>query len=179
MSFSDILQNANSLLDDYRIEAKWIIIDEVQDSDKLQLYFIDKLKSANTKLFAVGDPNQVIYNWRGSTPSVFYTLKNKYDAKELSLPINYRSSTSILEVAKCFLENGSDLTGIREPGNKIVVKKQYNPFNQACYLVDKIREIHNLGIPFNEIAVFYRIQNQSSGFRKCIFEKMRFHMKYR
>jgi len=164
MSFSDILQNANILLDDYKIETKWIIIDEVQDSDKLQLHFIDKLKSANTKLFAVGDPNQVIYSWRGSTPSVFYTLKHKYDAKELSLPINYRSSSSILEVAKCFLQNGSSLTGIREPGSKIVVKNQYNPFNEACYLVDKIREIHNLGVPFNEIAVFYRLQNQSQVF---------------
>lgn len=164
MSFSDILQNANVLLDDYKIETKWIIIDEVQDSDKLQLYFIDKLKSANTKLFAVGDPNQVIYSWRGSMPSVFYTLKHKYDAKELSLPINYRSSSSILEVAKCFLQNGSSLTGIREPGSKIVVKNQYNPFNEACYLVDNIREIHNLGIPYNEIAVFYRMQNQSQVF---------------
>ncbi|WP_367179378.1 UvrD-helicase domain-containing protein [uncultured Clostridium sp.] len=55
--------------------------------------FPNKLKSVNTKLFAVGDPNQVIYSWPGSTASVFYTLKNKYDVKELSLPINYRSSS--------------------------------------------------------------------------------------
>ena len=95
---------------------------------------------------------------------MFYTLKHKYDAKELSLPINYRSSSSILEVAKCFLQNGSSLTGIREPGSKIVVKNQYNPFNEACYLVDKIREIHNLGVPYNEIAIFYRLQNQSQVF---------------
>ena len=101
---------------------------------------------------------------------MFYTLKNKYDAKELSLPINYRSSSSILEVAKCFLENGSSLTGIREPGSKIVVKNQYNPFNEACYLVDKIREIHNLGAPFNEIAVFYRLQNQSQVFENVFLK---------
>ena len=164
MAFSDLLQNANVLLNDYKIETKWIIIDEVQDSDKLQLYFIDKLKSKNTRLFAVGDPNQIIYSWRGSALSVFYTLKHKYDAKELSLPINYRSSSSILEVAKCFLQSESSLTGIREPGSKIVVKNQYNPFNEACYLADKIREIHNLGVPYNEIAVFYRLQNQSQVF---------------
>ncbi|MBU3114779.1 ATP-dependent helicase [Clostridium lacusfryxellense] len=164
MAFSDLLQNANILLDDYKIERSWIIIDEVQDSDKQQLYFIDKLKSLNTKLFAVGDPNQIIYSWRGSALSVFYTLKHKYDAKELSLPINYRSSSSILEVAKCFLQSGSSLIGIREPGSKIVVKNQYNPFNEACYLVDKIHEIHKLGVPYNEIAVFYRMQNQSKVF---------------
>lgn len=164
MSFSDILNNANLLLDAFKVEPKWIIIDEVQDSDNLQLNFIDKLKSENTKIFAVGDPNQVIYSWRGSSLNVFHTLKLKYAAKELSLPINYRSSTSILEAAKCFLEDGNSLKGIREPGSKIVVKNQYNPFNEACYLADKIKEIHELGVPYNEIAVFYRLQNQSKVF---------------
>lgn len=164
MSFSDLLQNVNTLLDDYKAEPEWIIIDEVQDSDKLQLDFIDKLKSADTRLFAVGDPNQVIYSWRGSSLNVFYTLKKKYNAKELSLPINYRSSTSILEAAKCFLQDGSSLTGIRDSGNKIVVKSQYNPFNEACYLADKIREIHSKGIQYKEIAIFYRLQSQSQVF---------------
>ncbi|KZL90394.1 ATP-dependent helicase [Clostridium magnum] len=164
MSFSDLLQNANVLLEDYRIEPKWIIIDEVQDSDKLQLHFIDKLKGVHTRLFAVGDPNQVIYSWRGSTLNMVYTLKHKYGARELSLPINYRSSSSILEAAKCFLQDGGSLTGIREPGSKIVVKNQYNPFNEAYYLADKILELHKLGVPYNEIAVFYRLQNQSQAF---------------
>lgn len=165
MSFSDLLQNANVLLEDYKLEPKWIVIDEVQDSDKLQLHFIDKLKSPITKLFAVGDPNQVIYSWRGCALNVVYTLKHKYKAKELSLPINYRSSSSILEVARCFVENGNTLTGIRQAGNKIVVKNHYNPFNEACYLVDKIREIHSLGVPYKEIAIFYRLQDQSQVFQ--------------
>lgn len=164
MTFSDLLQNASDLLNNYKVEPKWIIIDEVQDSDKLQLNFIDKLKNASTRLFAVGDPNQVIYSWRGSDLKVFSALKHKYNAKELSLPINYRSSSSILETAKCFLHDGSDLIGIREPGNKIVVKNHYNPFNEACYLADRIREIHNTGVPYNEIAIFYRLQNQSQVF---------------
>ncbi|WP_297418009.1 ATP-dependent helicase [Clostridium sp.] len=164
MTFSDILNNSNILLDDYKLEAKWIIIDEVQDSDKLQLDFIDKLKSDGTKLFAVGDPNQVIYSWRGSSLNVVYTLKHRYNAKELSLPINYRSSSSILEAARCFQQNGESLVGARESGNKIVVKNHYNPFNEACYLVDKIKEIHKSGVSYKEIAVFYRLQNQSQVF---------------
>jgi DNA helicase II / ATP-dependent DNA helicase PcrA len=170
MSFSDLLKNANTLLDGHKLEPEWIIIDEVQDSDKLQLEFIDKLKSANTRLFAVGDPNQVIYSWRGSSFNVFSTLMKKYAAKELSLPINYRSSSSILEAAKCFLQDGSCLTGIREPGSKIVVKSHYNPFNEACYIADRIRDLHDSGIPYNEIAVFYRLQNQSKVFED-VFSK--------
>ncbi|NRT80583.1 ATP-dependent helicase [Clostridium beijerinckii] len=164
MSFSDILQNANLLLGEHKIEPKWIIIDEVQDSDKIQSDFIDKLKGENTKLFAVGDPNQVIYSWRGSSLNVVYTLKHKYNAKELSLPINYRSSNAILEAARCFQQNGSRLMGARETENKIIVKNHYNPFNEACYLVDKIKEIHKSGVPYKEIAIFYRLQNQSQVF---------------
>ncbi|WP_270564687.1 ATP-dependent helicase [Clostridium beijerinckii] len=164
MSFSDILKNANSLLGEHKVEPKWIIIDEVQDSDKIQLDFIDKLKGKNTKLFAVGDPNQVIYSWRGSSLNVVYTLKHKYNAKELSLPINYRSSNAILEAARCFQQNGSRLMGARETENKIIVKNHYNPFNEACYLVDKIKEIHKSGVPYKEIAIFYRLQNQSQVF---------------
>lgn len=164
MSFLDILQNANILLEKNEINPKWIIIDEVQDSDKIQLDFIDKLKGENTKLFAVGDPNQVIYTWRGSSLNVVYTLKHKYNAKELSLPINYRSNSSILSAARCFQQSGNDLIGAREAGNKIKVKKQYNSFNEACYLSDKIKEIHKSGVPYKEIAVFYRLQEQSQVF---------------
>ncbi|OOM76727.1 ATP-dependent helicase [Clostridium sp. BL-8] len=170
MSFSDILQNANLLLGEHKIEPKWIIIDEVQDSDKIQLDFIDKLKGENTKLFAVGDPNQVIYSWRGSSLNVVYTLKHKYNAKELSLPINYRSSNAILEAARCFQQNGSRLMGARETENKIIVKNHYNPFNEACYLADKIKEIHKSGVPYKEIAIFYRLQNQSQVFEDAFLK---------
>lgn len=164
MSFSDLIQNATALLADDQRLPKWIIIDEVQDSDQLQLAFIDRLKGTDTRLFAVGDPNQIIYSWRGSTLNVFESLRQKYDARERTLPINYRSSQSILEAAKCFLRDGSDLTGIREHGSKIVVKNQYNPFNEACYLADRIEAIHQQGTPYYEIAVFYRTQNQSRVF---------------
>lgn len=162
MSFSDLLINAIHLINEQSITHQWIIIDEVQDCDEIQLEFIDTLKKAKTRIFAVGDPNQVIYSWRGSALNVFYTLKQKYQARELSLPVNYRSNTSILAVAKCFLQNGSPLTGIRETGNKIVVKQQYDSFQEACYLADKIKEIYETGIPYREIAIFYRLQNQSA-----------------
>lgn len=45
---------------------QWIIVDEVQDSDALQIEFLEALKEKDTRLFAVGDPNQVIYSWRGT-----------------------------------------------------------------------------------------------------------------
>ncbi|KNZ42308.1 ATP-dependent helicase [Acetobacterium bakii] len=164
MAFADLIQNATALLTNDQQKPRWIIIDEVQDSDQLQLEFINRLKGSETRLFAVGDPNQIIYSWRGSTLNVFAALREQYDARERSLPINYRSSGSILAAAKCFLRDGSDLTGSRETGSKIIIKNQYNPFNEACYLADRIAAIHQQGTPYGEIAVFYRTQNQSRVF---------------
>ncbi|MBT9776071.1 AAA family ATPase [Clostridium sp. MCC353] len=161
MSFFDLLFYTTQLLDDSPVKFQWIILDEVQDSDEMQMEFIDRMKRNGARLFAVGDPNQVIYSWRGSVLNVFYTLKKCYQAKELSLPINYRSSSLILEAARCFQQTGSGLAGIRESGGKILVKRHYDPFSEAGYLADRIRELHESGIPYKEIAIFYRLQNQS------------------
>ena len=148
----------------------WIIVDEVQDSDEKQLEFIDCLKQPETCLFAVGDPNQVIYSWRGSAFHIFYQLKTKYQATELSLPVNYRSSSEILAAAKCFMQNGGDLQGENGDGEKILIRNAYDSFGEAAYLAERIKQLYQSGIPYREIAVFYRLQSQSEIFEKA-FEK--------
>lgn len=161
MSFQDLIDTTIQLLELHPIHPSWIIIDEVQDSDVKQIELIQKLKGEKTGLFAVGDPNQVIYSWRGSAFQVFHLLKRLYNATELTLPINYRSSNLILQAAKRFLQNGSNLEGIREKGNLIVVKNHYDAFQEADYLAGKIKELHADGLPYKDIAVFYRLQSQS------------------
>ena len=177
MTFDELLTNTCKLLKDYResqdkIEGgtlSWIIVDEVQDSDEKQLALIDCLKSPNTHFFAVGDPNQVIYSWRGSAFHIFYQLKTKYQATELTLPVNYRSSKEILAVARCFMQQGGVLEGSRaetESGEKIQIRKMYDPFQEADYLAGRIRELHEAGVPYREIAIFHRLQEQSAVFEQ-------------
>lgn len=170
MTFDDLIQNAIQLLKNHSLNMQWLIIDEVQDSDRLQLAFMQAIKGENTKLFAVGDPNQVIYSWRGSTFNVFYTLINTYQAQELTLPLNYRSSDSILGAARYFLQFGDPLKGTRMAGDQIVIKNHYNAFQEACYLADRLRMLHEEGIPYKEMAVFYRLQSQSEVL-EAVFEK--------
>lgn len=50
---------------------------------------------------------------------------------------------------------------MRQSEEKIVIRKQYNSFIEAFYLAGKIKEIHESGTPYKEIAIFYRLQNQS------------------
>lgn len=182
MTFDELLTNTCKLLKDYRasqdkIEGgtpSWIIVDEVQDSDEKQLALIDCLKSTETHFFAVGDPNQVIYSWRGSAFHIFYQLKTKYQATELTLPVNYRSSKEILAVARCFMQQGGALESSRtesRDGEKIQIRKMYDPFQEADYLAGRIQKLHEVGVPYQEIAIFYRLQEQSAVFEQVFAQE--------
>lgn len=157
------LQSGTGRLD---FHPEWLIVDEVQDCDAIQIEFLTLLKQYGASFFAVGDPNQVIYSWRGSSSRIFYRLKNEFHARELSLPLNYRSSNVILEAAKHFQQNADDLTGTRGVGDLIVVKNQYNSFQEANDLAAQIHMLAKRGIPYREIAIFYRLQSQSEQLEK-------------
>ena len=120
MDFDDLLINASLLLKQQGSFVKWVIVDEFQDCDSLQLSFIRALMGKDARLFVVGDPNQSIYGWRGGKQDSFAELKNEFHAKEFTLPINYRSSATILEAASHFLQDPSGLSGVRDPGCGIV-----------------------------------------------------------
>ena len=173
MSFADLLRVSTELL---RIKAEgtgeaagggtdrpaWILVDEVQDSDALQLEFLEALRGESAKIFAVGDPNQVIYSWRGTGDNMFFLIKHRFGAKELTLPVNYRSNASILTAANRFLQFGNKIQGTRDEVHRIVVRNYYDPFQEAEYLAEKIQALHRKGKCYGEIAVFYRLQSQSA-----------------
>lgn len=161
MDFDDLLLNAARLLQDSEFRPRWIVVDEFQDCDGLQIEFLRAMAAEGTKLFAVGDPNQSIYGFRGGSGGVFDRFAEEYGAAGLTLPVNYRSSATILEAAKCFLEDGSALKGVREPGRGISVRVHYNPLLEADFLAGRIRDLHAAGLRYGEIAVFYRLQRQS------------------
>lgn len=162
MDFDDLIEHATLLLKDGTFQPKWIIVDEFQDCDEAQLEFIKAMCGADTKLFVVGDPNQIIYTWRGSDREVFAKFKAHFDAKEMTLPINYRSTATILDAAKTFLSDSSKLEGMRDQGSKIKVKHHYNPFQEAHYLADEIKNLVRSGLAYNDIAVLYRTKRQAA-----------------
>lgn len=164
MTYEELILHTGQLLQSHPEIPRplWLIIDEVQDCDQIQLDLLDSLMGKDSHLFAVGDPNQVIYSWRGSAFQIFFQLKNRYQARELSLPINYRSSGTILSAARRFLQNGSTLEGVKDEGGKVQIRKQYDPFQEAEDLAARIRELHMQGIPYHEIGILYRLQNQSA-----------------
>lgn len=170
MSFSDLLLVSTELIKEEGFHPAWVIADEIQDSDNLQLEFLEALVGEETRLFAVGDPNQVIYSWRGSSDSTFFALKRRFSAKELSLPVNYRSNARILEAANHFRQFGTRIQGCREEGKLIKVKRQYDPFTEAEYLAEQIESLHKTGESYEDTAILYRLQRQGELLEK-VFEK--------
>lgn len=171
MEFDDLMEYSVQLLKQNSYHPEWVIIDEYQDCDKVQQAFIDALYKEQARIFAVGDPNQIIYSWRGSSQNPFEDFKTRYNAKELTLPVNYRSTSNILNAAKSLLDNGSGLIGIREEGHLIVIKKHYNTFNEAIYLSETIQKLVDNGLRYNDIAIFYRKQKQAEVFREVFDNK--------
>lgn len=168
MEFDDLIENALILLKRYPINPAWVIVDEFQDCDSKQLDLIDSLVEKETRIFAVGDPNQVIYTWRGSQKDIFNDFRRRYSAVELTLPINYRSTATILNAARAFLEPGQSISGIRQVGKPIIVKKHYNTFNEALYISEKIERLVQNGLKYSDIAVLYRKQKQSEVFEDVL-----------
>jgi DNA helicase-2/ATP-dependent DNA helicase PcrA len=174
MDFDDLIHHATSLLEERGPSVyapQWILVDEFQDSDEKLLRFVDALKTPDTKLFAVGDPNQVIYSWRGGSRNVFQDFVQRTGATVVDLPLSYRSSGMILDAAGCFLTHPKKLEGMREAGSRVAVRRHHDPFNEAEHLAGRITRLHEQGMSWREVAVLYRTQRQSavleSVFRKA------------
>jgi DNA helicase-2/ATP-dependent DNA helicase PcrA len=161
MSFDDLIDFSTALMPMVSYRPKWIFVDEFQDGDERLYYFIQSMVNDDTHLFAVGDPNQIIYSWRGSDKDIFSRYIVDYHAVQLSLPVNYRSCATILDAAKALLGKSADLQGVRDTGARIVIKTHYNPFQEAEYLAARIKEIIEQGNHYSDIAILYRLQKFS------------------
>lgn len=158
MDFDDLIQNCIAILDE-PLNPRWIIVDEFQDTDIRQLEMIKKLMGPSTNIFVIGDPNQVIYSWRTGNDNIFCEFKKSFNPKEISLPINYRSSRTIIEAAKSLL-NGSSIEGIKGYGNPIIIRKHFDSFNEALHIARRIGELHREGILYRDMGILYRRQAQ-------------------
>lgn len=171
MDFDDLISVANWLLKKQQLFLpNWIIIDEFQDCNTNQLKLINYLSSENTHFFAVGDPNQSIYAWRGSSNKIFQQFVEDSSCKIMRLPLNYRTSGRLLEAAASLLqEEGSNLHATRAEGKKLIIRNHFDDNQEAYYYVQKFKELHKRGIPFEEIAVLFRTRQQIAIF-ESIFE---------
>lgn len=166
------------ILLNYQKRWNFILIDEYQDTNAAQ-YFMTKLLSAKHRnLFAVGDPDQSIYSWRGANISNILDFEKDYEgAQTISLEQNYRSTSMILEGANSLIAcNESryekNLWSSLGPGEKIKIFLSSNEREEATFVAEeilKLKRAHEL--PLKECVVFYRTNAQSRNFEDAFLKQ--------
>lgn len=174
MDFDDLLLNWHRLLKEQlnikeRLAAQFqhILVDEFQDTNKLQSDIIDEMASHNKNLMVVGDDAQSIYSFRGAEFRNILEFKERYpDAQVFKLETNYRSTPQILHLANESISNNihqfpKELHSIKSGGPIPVVVPLNNAHQQAEFVSQRMVELVDEGYSLNEIAVLYRAHYHS------------------
>ncbi len=168
----EILENDNRLKDGYKNLFKYILVDEFQDCDDLQIQFLKMMnEDINNYLFAVGDEDQCIYSFRGSKPEYMVIYDKIFkDAKKYYLSKNYRSSKNIIDGAKCVIEkniqrNKKDIIANKDTDGIIKINKPYDEQIQGEGIVDEIKSlVKNKGYNYKDNIILYRTNMESMTF---------------
>jgi DNA helicase II / ATP-dependent DNA helicase PcrA len=147
----------------YRRQFQFILVDEYQDTNKIQADFIDTLASEHRNVMVVGDDAQSIYSWRGANFKNILAFPQRYpDAQVFKIEMNYRSVPDILRVANAAIAANvqqfrKQLSATR-PTNSVKpgVVGLNDGGEQAQFVAQRILELRDEGVDLNEIAVLYR-----------------------
>ncbi|MDB1939303.1 ATP-dependent helicase [Clostridium tertium] len=153
-----LLRDNPNILLKYRELFKYILVDEFQDCDELQIQFLKMINQENS-LFAVGDEDQCIYSFRGSKPEYMVRFDEIFPkAKKIYLSINYRSNENIVEVSKEVIKNNKSRNDkvINSYKDSIGVIKFTRPYDEKIQ-GDEIAGIIEKSIDdLSDNAVLYR-----------------------
>jgi DNA helicase-2/ATP-dependent DNA helicase PcrA len=166
------------VLDMYQKRWSFILIDEYQDTNVTQDLLIKLLSARHHNVFAVGDPDQSIYSWRGATIGNILNFEHDYPgAKIVPLEQNYRSRSTILEAANALISHNQDrkkkdLWSNLGPGEKIGLYICENEHAEANFVIERILKHHRLeNIPLKECVIFYRTNFQSRVFEDALLRE--------
>lgn len=170
MDFDDLLEKTLRMLKEheevasfYRRQFQFILVDEYQDTNKIQADFIDTLAAEHRNVMVVGDDAQSIYSWRGANFKNILAFPERYpDAQVFKIELNYRSVPEILSVANAAIAPNveqfkKELSATR-PTNELkpAIVALNDGSEQAQFVAQRILELRDEGVELDEIAVLYR-----------------------
>jgi DNA helicase-2/ATP-dependent DNA helicase PcrA len=169
MDFDDLLVLWLKLLQDhvdvrelYQRRFQFILVDEYQDTNKLQSDLIDLLGARHRNVMVVGDDSQSIYSWRGANFKNILEFPKRYPgAKVYKIELNYRSTPEILALANAAIAANinqfvKELSPVRKSGLKPAVVVCHDGGEQAAFVSQRVLELRDEGVNLNEMAVLYR-----------------------
>jgi DNA helicase-2/ATP-dependent DNA helicase PcrA len=170
VDFDDLIALTYRLLDENEDLAKatsqkyrYIMVDEYQDTNELQLKLLQKLCTTHNNICVVGDDDQSIYGWRGAHIRNIMEFDQDFEGTAVfKLEENYRSREPILKVANALIEHnrsrlGKKLIPTRGSGEEIVILNSNDENEESKKIASKITKLLNSGIKAENIAVLYRV----------------------
>lgn len=170
MDFDDLLTRSVQLLEEhpdllerYRRQFEFILVDEYQDTNRLQCRFVELLAGADGNLMAVGDDAQSIYSWRGADVSNILNFADRWPrARTHKIEVNYRSVPEVLALANASIaRNRGQIRKSLRPARP--AKEQLPALvpvdssgAQAAFVAQRILELQEEGVGLGDMAVLYR-----------------------
>ncbi|MBX9812683.1 MAG: DNA helicase II [Burkholderiales bacterium] len=171
----ELLSRNESLREHYRNRFRNILVDEFQDTNRLQYRWLQLLAGANNAIFAVGDDDQSIYAFRGASAANMQDLQRDFHIeKVIKLEQNYRSHGHILDAANALIRHnrkrlGKNLWTAEGKGEPLRVYEAMTDIEEAGFIVDEVKALHAEGVALAEMAVLYRSNAQSRVLEHALF----------
>jgi DNA helicase-2/ATP-dependent DNA helicase PcrA len=162
----------------YQQRWPYVLIDEYQDTNNVQYQLARLLVGDRCNLFAVGDPDQSIYSWRGAHVGNILNFEKDFPgAKVVRLEQNYRSRATILEAANHLIKHNrqryeKNLWSNLGAGNPCQLFIAGDDGQEAAYVIEQIRRVvREDRLPLHQIAILYRTNFQSRPFEDLLLRQ--------
>ncbi len=171
----ETLAREQALRAHYQERFRYILVDEFQDTNRLQYQWLKLLAGSQNSIFAVGDDDQSIYSFRGARVGNMQDFQYDFQVQEVvKLEQNYRSHSNILDAANAIIAHnrsrlGKNLWTAEGGGEPVRLYEAYTDTDEASFIVDEVKALHHEGIEFQQIALLYRSNAQSRILEHALF----------
>jgi len=173
----ELLQRNEPLRRHYQERFRHILVDEFQDTNRLQYAWLQLLAGGGARVFAVGDDDQSIYAFRGAEVGNMRDFERDYAAANvIRLEQNYRSHGNILAAANALIRHnrqrlGKNLWTDAGAGEPIRAFEGWSDLDEARFVIDEVGELVREGIGRDQIALLYRSNAQSRVLEHELFSR--------
>ena len=171
----ELLTRNEPLREHYRERFRHILVDEFQDTNRLQYRWLQLLAGPSNCIFAVGDDDQSIYAFRGASTANMGSLQKDFHIdRVIKLEQNYRSHGHILDAANALIGHnrkrlGKNLWTSESKGEPLRVYEAATDLEEASYIVDEVKTLRADGVALGQIGILYRSNAQSRVLEHALF----------
>jgi DNA helicase II / ATP-dependent DNA helicase PcrA len=182
VDFGELMLRSYELLRDhepvrlhYQQRFRHILVDEFQDTNKLQYLWLKQLAGVHSAVFAVGDDDQSIYAFRGARVGNMADFVREFNVQhQIKLEQNYRSVSNILDTANALIAHnrhrlGKDLRTDAGAGEPVRIMQAASDYAEADWMIEELKNLQREGTARREMAVLYRSNAQSRVIETALF----------